>query len=998
MTTSKFTVGEVVQNDAIYIRRAADDVLFELCARATLAYVLAPRQMGKTSLVVRTAARLQKRGVACVLLTLYEADITAEQWYLRLLAEIAEQLGLRTDPDLWWRQHTKDRGPSQRFRLFLETVLLAEVSQPVVIFIDEIDLTIGLSFTDEFFSTIRSLYEERPRKPALKRISFVLIGVASPSELIHDPLHTPFNIGHPVEMTDFTLAEADQLAQGFIETAPLDQARRVLEHILHWTHGHPYLTQRLCRALLAEATDWNESGVAALVQRTFLSQQGADDPNLHEVRRMVTRRAADPYETLSTYQDILRGKRVADEPLSPVKALLKLSGLVQATDSRLVVRNRIYRSVFDERWVREQQRLLPLYWPRRLQQTLRYIAYLLLVPLILALAFAGYQWDRANVERVVALEAAMTAESAQRSEQFARTTAEVARVQAEQQRMAAEASALTLHALARNREDPDFSLRVLLSAADRGRTPLVDQAMRQMLEQQPCEKLNLHVYDVVWPASKPIWLIDAADGMPVSSQALTTSLVMPLVTRFGQPGDLLSSAGNSILAWASEDTAQVLRPFSNEGPIKLGDTGGKVLRAAWAPGGRRIVTISETSTRVWDATNGKLLHTLVGHSASVTSVAWSGNDQRLATADRDGIVRVWLSGLVQPPEAFNTNAGEIIDLEWSFDGTRLATAGNDGTVGIWDTSGQLVLTLDTQDRPVRAVRWSADMRHLLTIGDKLANVWDAATGAKIAALNMKSPFAAAAWSPDNRHFLIADADGWVCIYGTIEQMLASPLLENIERLSLDEERRLLEELLPTPIPPAGTSTETRTPSPTDTPTATVPVPPPDTTAPLPGLPVAPDPPTAVPTSPTVEITPATAVPTPSTVEITPTTAVPTSPTVEDTPTTAVPTSPTVELTPATAVLTSPTVELTPATAVPEPTAVDATPVTAVPEPTIASEEPTAISPTTPADARPTDTTEPAAATMTIPTDQPATAPTTNERVRTVHRGHVGHLDRLPRRA
>ncbi|MGH8608536.1 MAG: ADP-ribosylation factor-like protein [Gammaproteobacteria bacterium] len=45
--------------------------------------------------------------------------------------------------------------------------------------------------------------------------------------------------------------------------------------------------------------------------------------------------------------------------------------------------------------------------------------------------------------------------------------------------------------------------------------------------------------------------------------------------------------------------------------------------------------------RVWEAESGRLLHTLEGHTSSVTSVAYSGDGRRLASGSLDRTVRVW---------------------------------------------------------------------------------------------------------------------------------------------------------------------------------------------------------------------------------------------------------------------------------------------------------------------------------------------------------------------
>ena len=81
-----------------------------------------------------------------------------------------------------------------------------------------------------------------------KRLTFCLLGVATPSDLIQDTRISPFNIGWRIELRDFTSDEAAPLA-GWLEP-PCQACASMLQRVLHWTGGHPYLTQRLCRAVL----------------------------------------------------------------------------------------------------------------------------------------------------------------------------------------------------------------------------------------------------------------------------------------------------------------------------------------------------------------------------------------------------------------------------------------------------------------------------------------------------------------------------------------------------------------------------------------------------------------------------------------------------------------------------------------------------------------------------------------------------------------------------
>src|SRR5437879_4024159 len=105
---SIYTVGGTVQaGGGIYIPRRADDQLLDLCEAGVFSYVLTARQMGKSSLMVRTAERLSQRGTRSVVIDLTQLGVRVreEEWYFGLLTEAADQLRLGTDLLTWWRAH-----------------------------------------------------------------------------------------------------------------------------------------------------------------------------------------------------------------------------------------------------------------------------------------------------------------------------------------------------------------------------------------------------------------------------------------------------------------------------------------------------------------------------------------------------------------------------------------------------------------------------------------------------------------------------------------------------------------------------------------------------------------------------------------------------------------------------------------------------------------------------------------------------------------------------
>src|SRR6185295_1315008 len=138
----------------------------------------------------------------------------------------------------------------------LQELLLPRCAERIVIFVDEIDAVRSLSFSaDEFFAAIRECYTRRAGDARFEPLTFCLLGVATPSDLIRDTRMTPFNIGKRIDLTDFTEAEAGRLRAGLVigkeDTFGWTdgEARVLLQRILSWTGGHPYLTQRLCQAI-----------------------------------------------------------------------------------------------------------------------------------------------------------------------------------------------------------------------------------------------------------------------------------------------------------------------------------------------------------------------------------------------------------------------------------------------------------------------------------------------------------------------------------------------------------------------------------------------------------------------------------------------------------------------------------------------------------------------------------------------------------------------------
>jgi tetratricopeptide (TPR) repeat protein len=344
-----YTVGGTVQPGGVYIKRKADDELLALCRQAEIALVLSSRQVGKSSLMVRTAEQLEADNIRSVIIDLSAigTQVTQDEWYLGILHQINDVLKLKTGIFIWWKDHYQ-LGPTQRLINFFRDVLLKEVDEYIVLFFDEIDSTLSIPFADDFFAALRAAYNARSTTPEFRRLSFVLVGVATPSDLITDSKRTPFNLGRRVELTDFTLKEALPLAEGLGENP-----EQVLSWVLSWTGGHPYLTQHICSYLSKHERVLTEEIVEETIERLFMGELGWQNDNLQFVRDMLTKRAPDIRKVLNTYNDIRSGKKVVDDERSIIKSHIKLAGVVRRQDGQLIPRNRIYERIFDPEWIKE---------------------------------------------------------------------------------------------------------------------------------------------------------------------------------------------------------------------------------------------------------------------------------------------------------------------------------------------------------------------------------------------------------------------------------------------------------------------------------------------------------------------------------------------------------------------------------------------------------------------------------------------------------------------
>jgi hypothetical protein len=325
--------GSLGANATSYVKRQADADLYQALKMGKFCYVLNSRQMGKSSLKVQMIYQLEAEGVACVSVDITEIGtqgVTMQQWYGALIQRLAQRFDLGDFERRSWLQARLDMTMVQVFGEFVETVLLARTQGAIVVFLDEIDSMLRLPFKDDFFALLRAFENTRSENPDLGRLTWCLLGVATPRDLIEDPLRTPFNIAQGIELKGFEQSDCLGLAAGLRSV----NAEALLSEILGWTGGQPFLTQKLCNlvnleeesAYPGQEAEW----VSQLVQSQVIGQWEAQDTpeHLKTLRdRLLLSDVKLRLKLLGLYRQILQQEEVlVDDSLDQLR--LRLTGLV----------------------------------------------------------------------------------------------------------------------------------------------------------------------------------------------------------------------------------------------------------------------------------------------------------------------------------------------------------------------------------------------------------------------------------------------------------------------------------------------------------------------------------------------------------------------------------------------------------------------------------------------------------------------------------------------
>ncbi|MBF2048634.1 MAG: AAA-like domain-containing protein [Elainella sp. C42_A2020_010] len=309
----EFPSGSVPLHSPFYVERAPIEAQCwaEVSKPGSLIRIRAPQRTGKTSLMQRIVAYAKQTGFNTVTLNLQQADRRVFESLDRFLrwfcANISQQLQLLPQLDEYWDE---DIGSKMSCTLYMQRYILKSVDTALVLALDEVNRLFEYpDLASDFLPLLRTWYEDASEYEVWQKLRLIVVHATE----VYIPLNlnqSPFNVGLPIKLPEFTLAQVQALALSHgLEWAASEAGVQKLQALVDLIGGHPYLVRlalyHLGRQevtldqLLQEAA--TTSGIYADHLRQQLSHL-QDHPELAIALRQVFTETTAHLEPITTYK------------------------------------------------------------------------------------------------------------------------------------------------------------------------------------------------------------------------------------------------------------------------------------------------------------------------------------------------------------------------------------------------------------------------------------------------------------------------------------------------------------------------------------------------------------------------------------------------------------------------------------------------------------------------------------------------------------------------
>lgn len=336
---------ETIVSKDLYINRKADQQLKQIVDDMSRpASILVSRQMGKTNLLLNIKNKYENKDMIFVYIDLSKTDNDMRDCF-RYIIDTAIDTNLEifeSIEDDIAKIRAKNRLPYREHEQELLTLLKC-CSGKIIIILDEIDSMTSFSFSDQFFSQIRSVYySSRTNYKEFNNLTYLLSGVLEPSDIIKDKNKSPFNISEKVYLNDFTMEEFNK----FIENIDFDFFNKdITNKIFEWTNGHPRMIWNICSMLeeiYLEKGSLIVDDVNHVVELLYLNK--SDLAPIDHIKILLN----DNHDMVQVVLELKQN--IALNITDHIKNKLYLYGIIDIKDgqNKIIIKNKIIDTVLSE--------------------------------------------------------------------------------------------------------------------------------------------------------------------------------------------------------------------------------------------------------------------------------------------------------------------------------------------------------------------------------------------------------------------------------------------------------------------------------------------------------------------------------------------------------------------------------------------------------------------------------------------------------------------------
>jgi hypothetical protein len=327
--------GSVPLNSPFYIERPPlETTCYQTILKpGALIRIKAPRQMGKTSLMMRILAQGKKQDYQTGFINLWSRELfkNLDSFLEYFCAEVSLELGIEDKVDQYWNKRYSSQSNCTRY---FQSYLLKQLEKPIVIGLDEVDRIFTYQeIADEFFTMLRSWHEKGKENEQWQKLRLVLAH-SQEVYLSLDVNKSPFNVGLPIELNKFNLTQVKDL----IQRHHLRFSDVEIEDLIEMIGGHPYLLRTALYHIATQQLTLKEFFKIAPTEEGLYEE--------HLLRHLLI--LEENKQLKSAMLELVN----SDQPVSlePIYAFkLKSMGLVESKGNKLVPLCNLYRLYFSDR-------------------------------------------------------------------------------------------------------------------------------------------------------------------------------------------------------------------------------------------------------------------------------------------------------------------------------------------------------------------------------------------------------------------------------------------------------------------------------------------------------------------------------------------------------------------------------------------------------------------------------------------------------------------------